>query len=1040
MAALYNNRAESNRNMRQVSMRWSVGAAVAAIGFTIAALTWAQTVPVPNPSFEEGNGSPLGWTLSEGEGTWKVIEEASGAHAAVVKGTGQDSNFWRSQALPFEPSALYRLRFRGRSLDATGGVGISGPVFCNRDLGSLNTDAWTDYTSYFMTPKEITADNAWIRFGQWHETGSIAFDDIEIVRAVPVHSRLNGLVLGDGERLEGNQYTFIAPIATSITNSSRPIAYHDCGFNTNRWLFYGASELVFRQALEGRKQIAANVTLSVINHVGGRLVAEAAADGASWIEIGHLAGNGRATYAVPAGMLPTDAVWIRLRSAADPSAERDPGNGAFSVDTYEYSASVDGPPMNARGATNLMAIRNTDPRFSVAVDSVGDASQDAGLAFVAAAANTSGKAMTVPYTITAKCGGAETMATKGQVTLNVEPTPMSLPYKVAGFGPVDMRLTLGEGPGYVAEWTLAIPILYASNYGQKLPPTSDAVGLWWASSGWKISKSRPLPEAASDAAVLSVARNETEALQLVLRPTAELRGLTAHAQRLTGPNGAIIPAECIEVLRERYVNVVRPTDASTGPGAWPDPLPPFREPITVAANTNQPLWVRIHVPKGTPAGTYHGVVSLTAEGFKAEAPLRIQVYDFELPDRMTCVSAFGFSPGEVFKYQKLTDPVQQREVLDKYLASFAAHHISPYNPAPLDSIAVTWPQTKDPTQLIPNIDWTAWDTSMTRAFDVYHFNSFQLHSPGMGGGTFHSRVDPEMLGFKEGTPEYQAAFTNYYKAVQEHLRERGWLDKAYVYWFDEPDPKDYAFVMNGFRKLKEAAPGITRMLTEQPEPGLVGGPNLWCPISDTYNHEAAETRRAQGDRFWWYICTGPKAPYATEFIDHPATEPRVWLWQTWQRKIDGILIWQSNYWTSPEAYPGALQNPYEDPMSWQTSYGIPSGTRSPWGNGDGRFLYPPEAAASGQQEGAVLDGPVDSLRWEMLRDGIEDYEYLAILSRLLRTKAASIAPDKEAQFESLLQVPAAITSGMTTFTADPAPIEAHRQAAAKAIEALGKLP
>jgi hypothetical protein len=377
--------------------------------------------------------------------------------------------------------------------------------------------------------------------------------------------------------------------------------------------------------------------------------------------------------------------------------------------------------------------------------------------------------------------------------------------------------------------------------------------------------------------------------------------------------------------------------------------------------------------------------------------------------------------------------------MDMYLAEYGAHHFTPYVPAPLDNFAVTWPQTDDPAQLVPAIDWTAWDEAMGKAFEVYGFNSFQLPAPGLGGGTFHSRVEPEMLGHAEGTPQYQAAFGNYYKAVQDHLREKGWLEESYVYWFDEPDPKDYEFVMNGFRKLKEAAPDIPRMLTEQVEPALVGGPNLWCPITPEYDHEAAEARRAEGEKFWWYVCTGPKAPFVTLFIDHAATEMRVWLWQTWQRKIDGILIWQTNYWTSPEAYPEGKQNPYADPMSWQTSYGLEVGTRRPWGNGDGRFVYPPEAAASGTQEGPVLEGPVVSLRMEMLRDGIEDYEYLAMLKGLVESKGASLSPEQKAQYEALLQVPPAITSDMTTFTTDPVPIEAHRDAVAKAVEALGKL-
>ena len=42
------------------------------------------------------------------------------------------------------------------------------------------------------------------------------------------------------------------------------------------------------------------------------------------------------------------------------------------------------------------------------------------------------------------------------------------------------------------------------------------------------------------------------------------------------------------------------------------------------------------------------------------------------------------------------------------------------------------------------------------------------------------------------------------------------------------------------KKLEQAAPDITRMLTEQVEPGLIGGPNLWCPLSMWYDHDRAE--------------------------------------------------------------------------------------------------------------------------------------------------------------------------------------------------------
>ncbi len=585
---------------------------------------------------------------------------------------------------------------------------------------------------------------------------------------------------------------------------------------------------------------------------------------------------------------------------------------------------------------------------------------------------------------------------------------------------------------------------FNAEYGEQLTSSTDQVGLWWASSGWKISVDKSLPKARSEAIMIRAARNEAEAAQLVVRPTAALRDLKVIAGALTGPAGATIPAQNVEVLKVRYVNVEHPTDKSTIAGLWPDPLPPFKGPMALEPNKNQPFWIRVKVPRGAPAGIYSGTVKLTAAGYTADVMLRVEVYDFDLPDKMTCVTAFGFSPGNVFKYQKLSEPGQRRQVLDKYWTSFSAHHISPYDPAPLDDLKVTWPAitaSTRPEELVPQFDWTAWDTAMQRGIDYYNFNSFRLGIPGMGGGTFHARREPELLGFSEDTPQYKAAFTAYCRQMQEHLRQKGWLDEAFVYWFDEPAPKDYDFVMNGFRKLKEAAPDITRMLTEQVEPNLVGGPDIWCAISNQYKHEPAEERRKFGEKFWWYVCTGPKAPYCTLFIDHPGTELRVWLWQTWQRKIDGILVWQTNYWTSGAAYPDSEnpQNPYEDPMGWRSGYSTPDGEKKPWGNGDGRFIYPPEAAADGHPSLPVLEGPVDSIRWEMLRDGIEDYEYLAMLKRLIEARKDKLSASRGDEYAALLDVPGDITTDMTTFTKNPAPIEIRRDRIARAIAELSRL-
>ncbi len=743
-----------------------------------------------------------------------------------------------------------------------------------------------------------------------------------------------------------------------------------------------------------------------------------------------------------------------------------------------------------------------------------------------------------------------------------------------------------------------------ASYGELLPGSSARVGLWWASSGWKIGRERGLPQAQGEAVIIRAAKNEVEAAQLVLRPTPAFRELWIKATTLVGPGGAKITPENIEILQVRYVNVTRPTDKSAVAGFWPDPLPPLNGPIGLEAGKNQPFWIRVKVPHDAQAGVYRGQLLMSGaepsgSGYLASVPIQVEVYDFTLPDRMTCVTAFGFSPGNVFRYQGITDAQQKREVIEKYWANFSAHHISPYDPAPLDDIGVTWPDVKPPQRkwqggqevtnekhsgehallifddrrdqnvdatyeplvtipaaglrlrfwyrtavpgqsfrvtlnhydaaskwiyggnndiglegsgqwqefdrtikqfpqgassvrlilraatwteagehtglvwfddvsladaatgrefiegggfeppelpaverdkLQPKLDFAAWDRAMERGIDQYGFNSFRLRIPGMGGGTFHARREPELLGFGENTPHYQALFSSYCTQVQEHLRHKGWLDEAYVYWFDEPAPKDYAFVNNGFARLKAAAPDINRMLTEQVEPALIGGPNIWCPVSNQYQHEPAELRRQHGEKFWWYVCTGPKAPYCTLFIDHPGTELRIWLWQTWQRRIDGILVWQSNYWTSSAAYPDQPQNPYEDPMGWRSGYSTPKGEKRPWGNGDGRFIYPPVAAADSHPDRPILEGPVDSIRWEMLRDGIEDYEYLTTLRRLIETRGDRLTGNRKRGYIALLDVPGDITKDMTTFTTDPAPIENHRDRVARAIAELSSLP
>jgi len=86
-------------------------------------------------------------------------------------------------------------------------------------------------------------------------------------------------------------------------------------------------------------------------------------------------------------------------------------------------------------------------------------------------------------------------------------------------------------------------------------------------------------------------------------------------------------------------------------------------------------------------------------------------------------------------------------------------------------------------------DFSDFDQGASRYLDEFHFTAFNM--PCMPGS---------IAGHEQGTPEYEALFTSYARQIQDHLEAKGWLDKAYIYWFDEPEPRDYDFVKEGIQE------------------------------------------------------------------------------------------------------------------------------------------------------------------------------------------------------------------------------------------------
>ena len=543
------------------------------------------------------------------------------------------------------------------------------------------------------------------------------------------------------------------------------------------------------------------------------------------------------------------------------------------------------------------------------------------------------------------------------------------------------------------------------------------VECWAQSSGRKVFRGRPAPTAKAKALHIAAARNEAEAVQLVVRPKRALKGVKVVVSGLDEVD--------VEVRRVGYVLVELPMDDMGARGLWPDPIFCQGESgCDIAAGENQPFWITAKPKKGAKAGMHRGVARVTSAcGIDFSVPIEVRVFGFDFPERMTCETAFGLTFRNVFEYQHVKSKEDRAAVTAKYLEMFARHHISPY--APMNGIVAgpwtdKWPKDGDPANAVPSFSWDAWDAAVEKALGEYNFNTVKISLRGMGSSDPISRRPRTMRkinGVSETNALYEVYMERYLKAVEAHIREKGWLDRAYVYSFDEPDPADYDYVKEDLHRIKKYAPSLRRMVTEQPHEELYGAINLWCPITELYDREKAWARQAAGDQVWWYITFSSKSPKVNEHIEHSGVDMRVWLWQTWLEKVTGVLIWETACWNRTAVYPDPdkPQNPYEDAMVWARE--------RPWNSGEGRYIYPPKRCFETKEP--VLEGPVDSIRFEMLREGIEDYEYFAILKRLDPSSA-------------LLDVPHDVTTSLDCYSTDPAAMEAHRVKLAEAIENANK--
>lgn len=988
---------------------------------------------IQNPGFEKGGTSPEGWEIRGCTGEWSL----GGYEGKMVSvfGNGKNSGAWFTRCDGLTNGGIYRMIFMGRrEVGTTGGCAISGTLSINHDFQM--SDDWQEYSFYFRLPD--TAKDEMARIGQWEITGKYYFDNVQLYPALPAHKKISdNIELGEGEFINNNRYFFSPNYGWKGANYHRPLYYFSCGFNSDRWTFSSDKEVIYKLNVGNVEQTNGTCRVVVNYYVRGALDVAVSKDCKTWMQIGVLNETNRMGFwQIPPSIYPATNVFVRLRCTGK--------DATLQVNSFEYQAGLASQIPDCFGDTYFMDVITRSPEIEFSLKSM-ERDQKKNKWRMDFTINYTGTNM--PGRLVGECY-TKVASKPEQFSINLKeekdakrtPASKSIYFDVSGTN-VDVVTILLKDESAKALFSglieLSASILDDPRPGYWLSENKDVV-MWWCESGWKIHRNKAAPQKPSGSAEpirISCARGEFESAQVVLTPLTDGEILSAQVEFLA--SGGSQPGVSVSFYEVAYVPVTHPTDSSTTRGLYPDPLPPLKTPLKLKALNNQPIWITVRVPEHAIAGNYDGHIVLKTSYGEFKLPITLTIFDFTLPKESHLRSAFGLSTSSINHYHKLQKQEDKELVYEKYLKNFAEHRISPYSFFDYHPIKISF--IGEGTNKQSAVDFSRFDIAAEKWLDKYGFNSFRLPLKGMGGGTFHSRYLGNLEGFKEGTPEHARLFKDYLSKVENHLKQRGWLEKAYTYWFDEPDKKDYEFVVEGMKRIKAAAPGLKRMLTEQPEPELIGHVDIWCGLTPEWNKELVEQCRKRGEEVWWYICCAPKTPYITEFIDHPGTELRLWPWQSWQYGVQGILVWETTYWTSSCVYSNKLQNPWEDPMSYVSGYDYPVGYVGYWGNGDGRFLYPPRRDPNTATE-PCLDDPINSIRWEQLRDGIEDYEYFWLLSKhceRIAKKQPNNSLIKRAQ--SLLTIPENISASLTKFTTDPRDILQHREKIARMIEQLQKM-
>ncbi len=225
----------------------------------------------------------------------------------------------------------------------------------------------------------------------------------------------------------------------------------------------------------------------------------------------------------------------------------------------------------------------------------------------------------------------------------------------------------------------------------------------------------------------------------------------------------------------------------------------------------------------------------------------------------------------------------------------------------------------------------------------------------------------ETLKAEPGKPSFEAAWAPFLRDFYKHMQEKGWAEKTCIAIDERPDD----MVREAMRLVQENAPSF-RIASAVDKPSELT--REVYNISPLITHagtalgDLLRERKAAGKITTFYVCMQPHVPN-TYTTSAPAESEWLGFFAA-ANHLDGFLRWAYNSWN---------RNPLQS-----TNF-------SNWSPGDCYLVYP---------------GNRSSIRFERLRDGIEEYEKINLLRRRASESpaAAQIVDRMNARLASIFTV------------------------------------